>query len=332
MEQSRKLDASRDLTKLQKTIDEMRQIKEKLQRSEEMYRFLAENSMDAIWQLDDQLRFVYVSPAIKNLLGYQPEEVIGHSLFGLLDQESSKIVSEGYTKRKDLQEQGKRWESSTYTVEVKHRDGHSVWMEVTVNPIFAGENQFFGYNGISRDISERRRNEELIRQYAFHDPLTNLPNRRSFEDVLETIVAQHKILHKPFAVLFLDVDGLKKINDVYGHAAGDALLQAVADRLCQVMRKQDFVARLAGDEFMAILPEVGEAEAASLIVSRLLESFHRTIVFGANKAKISVSVGISFFPSDADNVSSLMNYADQAMYKAKRTGGGKFVYFGQMSG
>ena len=248
---------SREMNGLKKTVEDLRLVKEKPQRSEELYRFLAENSVDGIWLLDDQFRFVYVSPAIKDILGYQTEEIIGRHLFSILVQESIKIVSQGYANRKAMQETGQRWGSSTYTVEAIHKDGHHIWAEVTVNPIFGTDNQLIGYNGITRDISERRRNEEVIRQYAFRDPLTNLPNRRSFEDVLGSVVAQHRKLDRPFVVMFLDVDGLKKVNDTYGHNVGDALLQAVADRLCHVMRKQDFIARLAGDEFMAILPGIG---------------------------------------------------------------------------
>lgn len=261
-------------------------------------------------------------------MGYQPEEIVGRHLFGILVQESIDIVSQGYASRKALQDAGQRWGSSTYTVEVIHKDGHHIWAEVTVNPIFGDDNQLIGYNGITRDISARRNNEEVIRQYAFRDPLTNLPNRRSFEEELGRVIDQHRELNKSFAIMFLDVDGLKKVNDSYGHAAGDALLQVVADRICHVMRKQDFVARLAGDEFMAILPGIGDSCAVEHVANCLIENFHQTILIGAHKVRIGVSIGISFFPEDADSVIDLMSYADKAMYEAKKNGGSRYVCYG----
>ncbi|WP_094606413.1 hypothetical protein SPSIL_049580 [Sporomusa silvacetica DSM 10669] len=319
---------SREINELRETVKQLQHIKEKLQRSEERYRFLTEHSVDAIWRLDDQLRFVYVSSAAKNLLGYQPEEIVGRHLFEILVQESIDTVSQGYASRKALQEAGQRWGSSTYTVEVIHKEGHPIWMEVTVNPIFGTGNQLIGYNGITRDISVRRRDEEVIHQYAFRDPLTNLPNRRSFEEELGRVIDQHKDFNKSFAVMFLDVDGLKKVNDAYGHSIGDALLQVVADRVCHVMRKQDFIARLAGDEFVAILPGIGDNSAIDLLATRLVESFYQTILIGAHKVRIGVSIGISFFPEDADSVNTLISYADQAMYEAKKNGGSKYVCYG----
>ncbi|MBP2663930.1 MAG: hypothetical protein H6Q71_1878 [Firmicutes bacterium] len=317
-----------EINELRETVEHLKQVKAKLQRSEELYRFLTEHSIDAIWRLDDQFRFVYVSSAVENLLGYQPEEIVGRHLFGILVQESIDIVSQGYASHKALQDAGQRWGSSTYTVEVIHKDGHHIWAEVTVNPIFEDGNQLIGYNGITRDISARRKNEEVIRQYAFCDPLTNLPNRRSFEEELGRVIDQHRELNKSFAIMFLDVDGLKKVNDAYGHAAGDALLQVVADRICHVIRKQDFVARLAGDEFMALLPGIGDSCAVDLLATRLIENFHQTILIGAHKVRIGVSIGISFFPEDADSVNDLMSYADKAMYEAKKNGGSRYVCYG----
>lgn len=321
--------ADNKMDELAKAVDELRQIKEKLQKSEEMYRFLAENSVDAIWRLDAQFKFVYVSPAAKNIFGYQAEEIIGQHLFSILTKESIKAVTEGFARRKTLQENKQRWGSSTYTVETIHKDGHYIWVEVTVNPIFDADNQLTGYNGITRDISERRRNEEVIRQYAFRDPLTNLPNRRMFEDVLADLVVKNKKNKKTFAVMFLDVDGLKEVNDIYGHNAGDFFLQTVAARLYHGMRKKDFIARLAGDEFMAILPGIGDICAVNSIVSRLFEHMRQAIVFGNNQAQIGVSIGISFFPHDADNAIALMNNADQAMYTAKKNGGNGYVCYNQ---
>ncbi len=318
-----------EIETLKKMIAELQRDKEKLQQSEEMFRLLAENSMDASWMLDNQFRFVYVSPAAKAIFGLQSEEVVGRSLFSLLSRESSDAVKEGYAKRQLLQERRQNWESSTYTVEAIHKDGHRLWVEVTVNPIFDANKQLMGYNGTSRDISERRSREETIRRYAFCDPLTNLPNRRLLEDVLERTLEKNRQLCKAFAVLFLDIDGLKKVNDQYGHAFGDILLQAMANRFRHALRKKDFFARLAGDEFMALLPGIGDGISAKFIATRLINSCRDPIVIGTNKVRVGVSIGISFFPADADDVALLVKNADQAMYRAKEAGGSCYLCYGE---
>jgi diguanylate cyclase (GGDEF)-like protein/PAS domain S-box-containing protein len=331
LKRDKETDKGTEIIELKKKLKELQRAYGELRKSEEMFRFLAENSIDTLWRIDDKFRFTYVSPGIMKIIGYPPEEIMGRHLFSILDQESIRTVSQGYNDSKILRETGRRWGSSTYTVRVIHKDGHYVWAEVTVNPIFGTDNRLIGYNGITRDISERRRNEEVIRQYAFLDPLTNLPNRRSFEEVLESVLDQYGKFNEPVAVIFLDVDGLKKVNDMYGHAAGDALLKTVADQLRQVMRKQDFIARLAGDEFMAILPGVGDCCTAKFIATRIIESFQPTIVIGLNQLRIGVSIGISFYPEDAENVNTLMNCADQAMYRAKEKGGNCCICYGKNS-
>ena len=318
-----------EIVKLKECLAELEQKKTQLQKSEELYRLLAENSMDAIWRLDDRLQFTYVSPNTKNIIGFEKDEIIGRSLFSILTPESSDIVQKGYAARSALQAEKQTWGSATYTVEAIHKDGHHVWVEVAVNPIFDADHQLIGYNGVSRDITERRKIEELIRCYAFRDPLTNLPNRRMFEEVLERSVEQNRQSDQPFAVMFLDIDGLKKVNDRYGHAFGDALLQVTAERFCHALRKEDFVARLAGDEFMAILPGIGDDCSVGLIANRLIESCRQPIAIGSETVTIGVSVGVSFFPADADNVVALMNYADHAMYRAKETGGAGYVCYSQ---
>ncbi len=313
---------------LKRTIEELQRDKKNLLKSEEMYRLFVENSMDAIWRLDDQFRFVYISQATKEILGFQSEEIVGRHLFSILTPESIDIVKRGYASRQLQLAQGQNWESSIYTVEAIHKDAHHIWVEVTVNPIFGANNRLLGFNGITRDISERRRSEAVIRQHAFRDPLTNLPNRRQFEDALERAVAQNKQTEKSFAVMFLDIDGLKKVNDQYGHVFGDALLKVMATRIRHAVRKIDFVARLAGDEFMAILPESGESSTVGFIAARLIESCRKPIVIGKEKVSIGVSIGVSFFPADADNVQTLMDHADRAMYEAKKAGGSNYKCYG----
>ena len=321
----------REIDVLKRRVNELEHEKNVLMKQEEMFRLFVENSMDAIWRLDEQLRFIYVSSATKSIIGFQNEEIVGQSLFSILTPASINSVKTGSSKRIPLQAAGLDWGSAIYTVEAIHKDGHHIWVEVTVNPIFDENKHLLGYNGVTRDISQRHKNEEILRQYAFRDPLTNLPNRRQFEDALSNEIVQKKHLDKSFAVMFLDIDGLKKINDHYGHVFGDALLKVVATRLRHSVRNVDFVARLAGDEFIAILPEIGDSEAVAFIAERLIESCRQPIAIGKITVSIGVSVGISFFPTDADTVARLINHADQAMYNVKSAGGNSFLCYCQFN-
>ena len=329
METNDKTPENQEMAELKRTVEELRRKNAELQEIAKMFYLITENSADGIWRLDPQFRFVYVSPAAQTLLGYQTEELIGKSLFSILTPESVEGVKQGYAQKQSLMAASKNWGSSAYTVEAVQKDGQHIWAEVMVNPIFDSQNRLTGYNGVARDISERHKNEEMMLRYAFRDPLTNLPNRRLFENALEHAVVQKGKAKKQFAVMFLDIDGLKKVNDRYGHILGDALLKIVANRIRRSVRKMDFVARLAGDEFMAILPELADGSAVGIIANRLIESCRKPISLGTNKVRISVSIGVSFFPEDADKVATLMDYADQAMYRAKKYGGGRLVCYAQ---
>ena len=320
---------NQEIERLKETVVELQRKQAELAMHAEMFRLLAENSLDGFWRLDHQFCFVYVSPAAENILGFSCEEIAGRSLFEFLAPESVETVKRGYAQRQPLQEQKAGWGSSVYTVEMVHKDGHHIWVEVAVNPIFDSEKRLTGYNGVTRDINERRLREEAIRRYAFYDPLTNLPNRRLFEEVLGRTLEQNGPQRRPLAVLFLDVDGLKKVNDQYGHGFGDILLQVVAERFRHAVRQEDFVARLAGDEFMVILQDIGERSEIDYIAERLVASCRQPIRLGSNQACVGVSIGVSFFPADADNVPALMSCADQAMYRAKGAGGACYVCYGQ---
>ena len=327
MRQRKRMLVLLEMTKLRRQCKALKQEKAQLQGNETVYRFLAEQSTDVIWRLDAHLQFTYVSPTVTRVFGYRPEEVTGRSLFAVLTEHSGEEVKKRFAQRAALQVERQPWGSSVYTVEALRKDGSGLWAEVTVNPIFGEENCLLGYIGIMRDISERHKHEELIWQYAFYDQLTNLPNRRLFEAVLERAVSQKTQFDEAFAVLFLDVDNFKQVNDAYGHAAGDELLRVVAERLCRTVRKEDFVARLAGDEFVAILSGCGDHGSVQLVVERLLEVCRQPIKIGSHKINVGMSAGISFCPADTEEPEKLLLYADQAMYGAKRAGGGRYVCY-----
>jgi diguanylate cyclase (GGDEF)-like protein len=174
---------------------------------------------------------------------------------------------------------------------------------------------------------QRKQSERYVTHLANHDGLTGLPNRRLFLDRLGQAVARTRRHRQRLAVLFVDLDHLKTINDTLGHAVGDLLLKCVGDRLKACMRESDTVARLAGDEFTLILPEVNRLQDVSGFAEKVLEAFRPPFLLGPNEVSASPSIGISLYPNDGEDAETLLRSADAAMYRAKRQGGGTYQFF-----
>ena len=179
---------------------------------------------------------------------------------------------------------------------------------------------------IVSDISEQKKNIERAQHYAYHDPLTGLPNRRLFGDRLALSIAQGKREQGKIAVAFLDLDKFKEINDTFGHEGGDILLKEVANRLVACIREGDTASRIGGDEFVIILPNLKDDEVASVIIKRILEECKEPFYINKQAVKISASIGVSFFPQDGDDVTSLTRNADIAMYLCKEQGRNGICY------
>ncbi len=173
---------------------------------------------------------------------------------------------------------------------------------------------------MSRDISERRRNEEQIEFQAYHDALTGLPNRWLFRDRLTVALAQARRLKKPLATMFLDLDRFKLVNDTLGHTLGDELLKAVAYRLKSVLREEDSIARMGGDEFTVLISDLGDADDALTIAQKLLDTVAQPMRVEGHDLYITTSIGVALFPDDGDTADVLLKNADQAMYRAKESG------------
>ena len=173
---------------------------------------------------------------------------------------------------------------------------------------------------IVRDITQRKQAEETIRRLAYHDALTDLPNRALFEDRLSAALAQARRTRGMVAVMFLDLDHFKTVNDTLGHGAGDKLLQSVAQELSLLLRDGDTVARVGGDEFTLLLPNVALAEDAVIVAERVLETLRQPRLLGGHEFRVTTSIGITTFPADGDDAESLLRNADTAMYRAKERG------------
>ncbi len=274
-------------------------------------------SMDGIGILDGRLDFTYVNDALAKLFGYpSPQEIIGHSLCDLYEPpEQVRFIT---TVVPLVQNRG-RWRGEATGL---RNDGSLFPQEISLTAIDGG-----GMVCVVRDITERTYAEEQIKHLAYHDALTTLPNRLLFKDRV-TVAISHAQRHDGrVAVLFLDLDRFKVINDSLGHNIGDQLLQAVAARVQSCVRDSDTVARLGGDEFTLLLPELTHAEDAALVAQKILEAVRYPFHIEGREFYITTSIGISIFPEDGVDAETLIKSSDTAMYQAKEQGRDNYQLF-----
>jgi len=303
----------------------------RLQKSEELHRYIVNSSPDVVFMLDQQGRFTFLNRKVETLLGYNKQDLLGKSYETIIEAED--IERANYI----FSEQGKKrdgaW-SSELRLKVKKSDHASRHFEITFFPIerkikVNGEETLavVGTYGTARDITERKEAEEFINFQAYHDLLTRLPNRSLFKDRLNLGLAQAKRNDSKAAVMFLDLDRFKVINDSLGHAMGDRLLQAVALRLDKVIRKCDTLSRFGGDEFTLLLPNINSTEDARIIAKKVIDTLKEPFLLGEHEVFVGVSIGISMYPTAGDTVDQLIQNADVAMYHVKSRGKDGYQFF-----
>jgi len=281
-----------------------------LRESEARYRLMAENSTDLIARTTPEGIFLYASDAIRNLLGYEPHEVIGTPIRDLIHPDD----------RRGLRNVIPDTHGQTFSYRARRKDGSVIWFESTSRAIVDGEGNVSEIISVSRDVSERRRAEELIEYQAYHDALTGLPNRLLFRDRLTIALAHAKRQQTSLVVMFLDLDRFKIVNDTLGHSLGDDLLRAVAARLRSVVREGDTIARMGGDEFTILLSDMENDSDASRIAQKLLDTVALPVRVEGHELYATTSLGIAIYPNDGDTAELLLKNADLAMYRAKELG------------
>jgi diguanylate cyclase (GGDEF)-like protein/PAS domain S-box-containing protein len=324
---------ARDLDRMLNAIEEQRR---QISESEAKYRFLADNISDVIWIVNVQSkRWEYMSPSVQKLLGYSVEEVMAHPMKFTLSEQSYKDVQGWVAERSQLYLDGKDG-THVYTDEVEQvrKDGSIVWVEVTTH--FA-RNEFGEaiLLGVSRDISERKKAEEQIRNLAFYDTLTQLPNRRLLLDRFNQVVSACKRSKRYAALMFMDLDNFKPLNDEHGHDVGDLLLIEVARRITSCVRQMDTVARFGGDEFVVMLSELDTDKATSLKQAKVVAEKIRQVLGESYRLSVlqeggleptvvehrcTASIGVVLFNNHGVTQEDLLRLADAAMYQAKSAG------------
>jgi diguanylate cyclase (GGDEF)-like protein/PAS domain S-box-containing protein len=290
-----------------------------LRESEIRFRTLAETAPCAIFiYQDSEIR--YVNAVAAETSGYAPEELLRMSFWDLVHPEFHEPLRERGFARQRGDAVPLR---SEFKILTKGREER--WLDFSTGLIeFAGETAVLG---TAFDVTERRRADEQIKALAYHDPLTGLPNRLLFADRLSLAVAQaHRLKHK-LAVLFLDLDGFKVINDSLGHSFGDRLLAAVAERLHACLREGDTVARQGGDEFTLLLPGIPGSEEAARVAEKIQDALRLPQTVDGRELFVTASLGISLYPEDGEDAETLVKNADVAMYRAKEQGRNRYELF-----
>lgn len=260
------------------------------------------------------------NPAAERLFGHSPGAAIGSPISLLFagedrDALSSLLVRVARGERIEYQE-----------TECLRQDGGRICVSLAVSPIVDKTGAVVGASTIARDISERKRAESRLQHLALHDALTGLPNRVLFSERVNQSLTQARRHGHPMAVLFIDLDCFKEINDSLGHRAGDWLLRVAAGRLRHCLREGDEIARLGGDEFLVSLSAPTCSKDTALIAGKILQALSEPFFTGRRVLRISGSIGIGLYPRDGQDVASLMHAADTAMYQAKKKGRGNFQF------
>lgn len=305
-----------------------------LHESESLYRLLTEDTLDVVWKTDQNLCVTYISPADERLRGFKADEVVGHSVFEMFTPEGVAVIKaqlQSNPRPKVTKTQEGYWQ---FIVQHRCKDGRLLWGEILSKPVRDAQGTVVGHHGITRECSERVRLEEEVRQLAFYDALTKLPNRRLLDDRLAKAMAAGQRSGRYGALMVLDLDNFKPLNDAHGHHAGDLLLAEVARRLSGCVRAVDTVARFGGDEFVVILSELSSDRAVSANEARVvaekirlnLAMPYRLTLTQVGQPDVEVlhhcsaSIGVVLFRNHDNNLADILRWADAAMYQAKDAG------------
>lgn len=277
-----------------------------------------------IYLLDEHQQIRYVNRKLLKLTEFSPEEVLNTHLYLLKpDHSSTDLIADEIW---DALRTGHEWKGECLH---RHKTGELFWCEASISPVRRLDSEILYCLIILEDISDRKRNEANIQHLAFYDPLTDLPNRRLFRDRLSQAAVGSNRTEIPFALVYLDLDHFKEINDTLGHHTGDALLKNVAERMSLCLREGDTVARLGGDEFSLIINNVMRLEDVRSVARRVMERLNQPFEHEGREFYITTSIGISIYPINTSDVDTLIKQADIAMYRSKTSGRNQMHFYSE---
>lgn len=274
---------------------------------------------DGLLIIDSAGKIVNANPSFYKIMHLEKDKVINRTI--------NSIFPETFSDRNIL----KRLEAGNIIRDMESRiltDGKSeLFLSISASPVIDKYRQKLGYVIIIRDISERKQSEKQLQYMATHDALTNLPNRMVLNDRLRNTISRARRYHQLVGILMIDVDRFKEINDSYGHDYGDRFLVAVAKKLSECVRECDTVSRLGGDEFVVLLTDIKSKADIEKVIKRIRSSFSNPILIGKSEIMINLSIGVSIYPDDADNIEELLKLSDLALYRVKASGRNNFLFY-----
>jgi diguanylate cyclase (GGDEF)-like protein/PAS domain S-box-containing protein len=291
-----------------------------LERSEERFRRIVHNAEEGIWEIDALSRTTFVNPKMAAILGYAIEEMLGQALVNFMDEEGKSLLERNIARRQE-------GIAERHEFKFLRKDGRAVWTTMATNPIFDAGGQYIGALALVTDITASKQSTELIWHQANYDMLTGLPNRHMFMDRLQNEMRKADRGAAFLALLFIDLDHFKDVNDRHGHANGDLVLVEATRRIASCVRASDTLARLGGDEFTVILSGLDHVGSVERIARTMVSLLALPFDLRGEKVFLSASVGIALYPADAGALEALVECADQAMYASKNAGRNCFSYY-----
>ncbi|MCG6937719.1 MAG: EAL domain-containing protein [Gammaproteobacteria bacterium] len=303
--------------------------------SERLHRYIVNTSPDIIYILNQEGIFTFINERIESLLGYTKDEIVGKHYSFLVhhdDMEQAKYVFNerriGARAAKNIELRLKCKDDGN----TRHFKNRTIPIELSATGMYTGKvisrKNYAGTYGVARDVTERKIAEETINFQAYHDLLTKLPNRALLRDRLQLAINQAKREEESLAVMFLDLDRFKNINDTLGHMIGDELLQQVSNRLQDCIRAGDTLARFGGDEFTLMLPKLHNSRSdASKLAEKITDALKKPFYIDSHELYVSTSIGIALYPQDGTNIDSLIKHADVAMYHVKGQGKNGYQFY-----
>ncbi|WP_092485256.1 sensor domain-containing protein [Candidatus Ichthyocystis hellenicum] len=302
-------------------------VEDRVRKQQAMYQGLVETSKDLVFYLDNNFCFAYANPrGSMRVLGRSSDDLIGSYVGDILSYNGENSFNEEVLSK--VVQLGTMFEQE---VNLLHPDGNIKLIKLILSPIRSLDGVLMGIAGMATDITPSKEIEDHMLYLAMHDELTGLPNRRLFTDRLQQAIRQFDRYNGELAVLMLDLDRFKLVNDTLGHSVGDRVLEMTAYRLRSGLRSSDTVARLGGDEFIVLLPSILDVAHVKGVAQKIVDSVGEPLMISGQHVQIYASVGVSLYPMDGSSAEALVESADEAMYRSKQSGCNCYTMYGEMT-